>query len=241
LVPFGPRAAPFEREQAPPTSEDQPPSAEDFWGERSAAIHSALQAPSDPADADLGSAEARASHLGRVDRRAVAAVAAGLVAAAVTVIALVSTALGPGRASQHVGGSKAGFAAVFSGGVASILRLDLSRIASARSTAPKVRRASHHQSARTRAHKARSRPTPAARSSVPERATATPATAAGSSAYQPSITDTTTVDSSNTQVVTQPATRPAPPPTASQAGSSRATVSPTGESGALGPVQSPNG
>jgi hypothetical protein len=222
-------------------SEDQPPSAEDFWGERSAAIHSPLQAPLDPADADGGTAGARVSNLGRVDRRAVAAVAASLLAAAVTVIALVSTALGPGEASQHAGGAKVGFATVFSGGVASILRLDLSRIASARPLAPKVRRAPHRQSARRRTHKARPKPTAAARSSVPERATATPATAAGSSAYQPSNTDATTVDSSNTQVDTQPVTRPAPPPTASQAVSSRATVSPTGESGALGPVQSPNG
>ena len=46
LVPFGPRAASRVPDESSPT-DDAAPSAEDFWGERSAAIHSALQAPSD--------------------------------------------------------------------------------------------------------------------------------------------------------------------------------------------------
>ena len=47
LVPFGPRASSEDAEEPPPT-------AEDFWGERSASIHDALQAPADSVDAPAG-------------------------------------------------------------------------------------------------------------------------------------------------------------------------------------------
>src|SRR6202042_1687527 len=94
LVPFGPRAASRVPDESSPT-DDAAPSAEDFWGERSAAIHGALQAPADwaaadPDPTDRGPVGARAIRLRGFDRRAAAAATAGLAAVAVMVVAVVS-------------------------------------------------------------------------------------------------------------------------------------------------------
>ena len=107
LVPFGPRRAESEAPDPPATatSLDAPPSADDFWGERSAAIHGALQAPeswaergslrpsgstrSDGHVTERRSVRARAVRLPRADRRAVAVALAALAAAAVTFVVVV--------------------------------------------------------------------------------------------------------------------------------------------------------
>jgi hypothetical protein len=123
LVPFGPRAS------AP----EAPPSAADFWGERSAAIHDALEAPAEevpavPADASVDVAPPRRRReLGRRGRQRVAAVAAVAVAGLVSVLLAVGV-LGPGRSAPHdAHAAKLDVAAMLSDGVARTLQhgLDL--------------------------------------------------------------------------------------------------------------------
>ncbi len=287
LVPFGPRAASQEPGEPPsttdvpapstdespptadglPTASDPPPSADDFWGERSAAIHGALQAPADwaadstaagstaaesnPDPAARGPVPARAIHLGRSERRVIAAATAGAAAAAVTVIAVVSI-LGAGGSPQPAGGSKAGVAAVLSGGVSRILQLGLARIdasvghegatVAAQSAALRARRTPHHQRAPKPAHKA-----PRSQSTRPSRRTSievATATTASSSAYHPAgigTYDSSNSTRTNTPTDNPPAAHSSPPHPAAQPTPSRATVSSTGESGALGPIHSPNG
>jgi hypothetical protein len=240
LVPFGPRASSRTAEE--PAADEPPPSAEDFWGERSAAIHSALQGPAVPAHGNDGSLGAQSIHRRRVDRRAVASAATGLAIAVLTVVALIASSLGGDAPPRPVSEAKAGFAAVFSGGVSSILRLNLGWIDTARLGAATAWRANHHPSARKPDHKnARPRVTPAVRFSSRIVIVSPPATAAGSRSYHRTSTGATNVTSSNAHVDTEPATRSDSPSRVSRPVSSGATISPTGESGALGPVQSPNG
>ena len=203
-----------------------------------AAIQSALRAPAVGEDADRGSAGAAAIRPGRVDRRAVAGIAAVMAIAAVAVIALASSAFGPGGTPERAPGSKAGLAAVLSGGVSSVFRLDLRRVHVARVATAKARRTPHRPPAPKPDHKiARPRVTLPLRSSVP-------VVSAPAPAYHPPTTDTsysTGAGGTDTHADTPPATRSSPPRSASQPVASRATVSATGESGALGPIQSPNG
>ncbi len=281
LVPFGPRAAspgPDEppstdddavptageapptadelTDDAAPTAGEAPPSAEDFWGERSMAVHGALQAPADWAPVDLAPADPnptpssrvglRAIRLRRFDRRTVAAATAGLAAAAVTVLAVVSI-FGAGAAPQPAGGSKAGVAAVLSGGVSRIFQLGLARIDAsigheaatlvAQSPASRPRRTPHHVRAPKPIHKAPRSP------SRPTSIEVARTTTAPLSAYRPAGTGTydATSEVHTTTPTDTPSARPAPPPSVSQSLPSRATVSSTGESGALGPIHSPNG
>jgi hypothetical protein len=262
LVPFGPRATSVEAKQAPssgkqpppsakqappsaadwlpgagdlpPDAEEPPPSAEDFWGERSAAIHDALRAPV----AAAGGTSVRAP---APRHRLVAATAAGVAIAAVAVFVLVFTLPGPGGSRQPGAGSKVALAAVFSDGLSRILQLGFERIdlsgarhSVARHAVRQVRRSpyspkSNHQTGPP------SQPSVSSAHVVAEGA---PATAASSNSYHRASTDT---NSGSPQAYTAPPSSPAPPPPASQPVSSSATVSPTGESGALGPVQSPNG
>ena len=223
---------------APRSLDAPPPSAEDFWGEHSAAVQSALQAPAVHEDVDSGSGSTPAIRSRRVDRRAVAGVAAVLAIAAVAAIVVASSAFAPGGTPERATGSKVGFAAVLSGGVSSILRLDLRRIHVARGTAAKVRRAPHRPPSPRPDHKTvRRRVTPPVLSS-------TQVVSAPAPAYHPPTTDTsyaTSAGSTDTHADTPPATRSISPRSASRPVASRATVSATGESGALGPIQSPNG
>ena len=136
LVPFGPRSA-------PPEADETPPSPADFWGEQSAELQSAVRGPAVCEDPDDGPDAAPAIRFGRVDRRAMAGVAAVLMIAAATVVALVANSLGPRAAPKPLGGSKIGFAAVLSGGISGVLRLDLGRTAVARVATPKIRRTRH--------------------------------------------------------------------------------------------------
>ena len=148
LVPFGPRAVSLNAEAAPSSDNDEaaPPSAEDFWGERAAAIHDALQAPANPAHPDtrsaglVGAREAsqppgvhgargrpreasRGIRRDGADWRIVLAVAAGVTIAAVVVIAFSSGISRPRAPAQALDRSQAGFAAVLSGGVSNALRV----------------------------------------------------------------------------------------------------------------------
>lgn len=140
LVPFGPRAVSLDAEAAPP-------SAEDFWGERAAAIHDALQAPANahPNSKSAGLAGTpgafqpprvdsvrgrprkaiRGIHvrIASADWRVVAALAAGVAIAVVVVIAFASSISSSRAHSQALGRSQGGFAAVLSSGVSNAMRV----------------------------------------------------------------------------------------------------------------------
>lgn len=222
LVPFGPRA-----NMASPAP---PPAAEDFWGgERSAAIHDAVQAP---AEHWSEPAQPRGLRLGR--RVVVAAAAVGLAIVAATIV--LSGGFGvSGSPHRALGGSKVSVAAVLSSGVSRILKLGLPQI-DVKASAPRARIA-----ARTGG---RARPRPARHTqhlveAVRVRTAVTSvqpvssevAPAAPVSTYHPSETVTHTETSSSTDTQSSPV----------RSTSASAPANATGESGALGPIQSPNG
>jgi hypothetical protein len=227
LVPFGSGAA------APET----PPSAADFWGERSAAIHGALQAPAeDKAELRAGASDGLAAPRPRraiagFGARRVAAVT-GLAAAIAAVAVLATGVLGSsGSAPRTAGTARLNVAAVLSNGVSRTLQrglalLDASagrsrRSPTTRHRASTVRRTPRSRPVFKRVHEtAHSHPIATASSASPAVARSSPPI--GAHTYTP----TTRSDSS---------------PTVHPARSSAATVSPTGESGALGPIASPNG
>jgi hypothetical protein len=266
LVPFGPRA---ESEAPDPpateTGSDAPPSADDFWGERSAAIHGALQAPESWADVDSapsgstrsdgdvterGSVRVRAVRLPRPDRRAAGVAVAALAAAAVAFVVVVP-AFRAGGARPAAGESRAGVAAVFSGGISEILQRGLARFEAglshdgatfaARSAASTARRAQHRVPAPKPHHTAPQ--SSSTGSSRPHSVEVAAASTDSSSVYRPAgagTYDATSEDHTSTSIDTPPA-RSAPPQAPSRSVPTRATVSSTGESGALGPIHSPNG
>lgn len=237
-----------------------PPSAEDFWGERAAAIHDAVQAPAggwpsagaaaaDDArtatNAASGSCSspthgitrtpvsargARARYHGLRSRPLAAAACLAILALAGFALAL--NPLGARTARREVvSGSKLPLASVLSDGVSRALARGLSRIGSP--VAP--HRALIARSARIRRRVAHTRPisrpmhaaTPVASSDI---VTAHPTAATYATHETPAA----------------PAYTPSPPPasvssSAARSSSSSAPVSATGASGALGPIQSPNG
>jgi hypothetical protein len=230
LVPFGPRAS------AP----EAPPSAADFWGERSAAIHDALEAPAEntsdvPADASADAVPPRRRRgLGRRGRQRAAAVAAVAVAGLVSVSLAVGL-LGPSRSAQTDGhAAKLDLAAVLSDGVARTLQrgLDLVDTSAVRDQTPP---AAHH-------HAAAIRRTPRSRQvfkRVHETAHPHPLASASSAAHaSPAVVQSSPPTTVHTY--THP-TDSGTSRTVSRPRSSAASVSPTGQSGALGPIQSPNG
>ena len=232
LVPFGPRAASQRADGALP-SDESPPSAEDFWGERSAAIHDALQAPADDAAA-VGAARTRPPRrsLRGLDRR-ILGVAASLAVAVVVLLAVSSSFSGP---SRPAGGSKAGVAAVFGSGVSRLMQLGLAKldISVPRNLASQV----DSRGARRTPHRA----------SAPRTLRSAPKSShrqvAQLHSARPVSIDTSPVVANYeapTHVDTTPTSRPVQPPFPSRPDASPATVSATGESGALGPIQSPNG
>jgi hypothetical protein len=229
LVPFGPRAS------AP----EAPPSAADFWGERSAAIHDAVQAPAkDGVEVPAGGGEdavtpPRGQRSGRLGGRRVAAVTA-LVIAAVASASLALGLLGPsGSPPYDAHAARLDVGAVLSNGVARTLQHGLALLdaSAGRVYAPPLE---HHTSAIRR--------TPGSRQvfkRVHETAHPHPTASASSVAHAspavvhsppatPVHTYTHATDSGTSRVVSRPR-------------SSAAGVSPTGQSGALGPIQSPNG
>jgi hypothetical protein len=240
LVPFGPRAAAqttgggtVPSDESPPRH-DFPPSAEDFWGERSAAIHHALQAPADePAPVGVAGTRRPRRTRRRLDRRLAAAAAGSLAVAAVVVFAVSSSFSGHGRPA---GGSKVGVAAVFGSGVSRLMQLGLAALdINVPRTLPRLadsrgaRRRPHHPAAR-RTHPSAPKTN---RRQVPQVHSTTPVSIETSHAVA-------NYDAPN-HVDTTPTYRPVQSPQPSQPDASSATVSATGESGALGPIQSPNG
>ncbi len=261
LVPFGRRGREQEPERPPeevaPASfaaSDAPPSAEDFWGERAGGLHDALQAPGeDWIRADNGAPRAAEQAVRRarsvafirpVGRFAIGSarhlrilagprqvVRAGATAVAVAAAAafVISLMLG-GSAAPGAGPADVQATSVLSNGVDRILRLDIPVIAPRRAPAhPAVDR---HGPAATRV---KSRPRYA-----PERVRYTPTAA----------TTTTTVSHPQVQAATAEPGARNPPPATTNDGVSRPSststdssppVTATGQSGALGPIQSPNG
>jgi len=218
LVPFGPRVVSLDAEPAPPSDngEAAPPSAEDFWGERAAAIHDALQAPANPAHPDTRSAglagtrEAsqpprvgaargrprkaiRGISLPGADWRIVAALAAGVAIAAVVVIAFSSGISSPRAPAQAASRSQAGFAAVLSGGVSNALRVARIELSILRGDTAAVARASASR-VRGTPHAART-PKPAQKVMSPP---PSPTASSSSSAAAPSSSTRTETPSSST-------------------------------------------
>jgi hypothetical protein len=229
LVPFGPRASSEDAEEPPPT-------AEDFWGERSASIHDALQAPADSIDPPAGTQARR-----RFDRRPRAAAVGGLAVALVVLIGVVSIVLSPSGAQRPTTGSKVAVAAVFGSGVSRLLHLGLAELTasvppnlSARAAPRTVR----HKTVRT-AHRApATRPTHRAHPQL----SSSPAVSIDT-AHTTTTSPSTNAETSHVETAPTYRSAPSSPPShpASRPAASSATASPTGESGALGPIQSPNG
>jgi hypothetical protein len=207
LVPFGTAAS--------PVTESEPaglaPSADDFWGERSAAIHDAVQAPETPPPADASAPNPR------LPRRSL--LAAGLMAAA----AAVAFVLLSGGSPRHIpGGARLNIAALLNRGAS---KIEPPRIVAQASKTRIVKHIRHRS------------PRPKPKPAPPHH----PISHSAPSTYVARVTTSPTRPTYN-PVVTTPAPRVyrTRPPAASPA-SSGASVSPTGQSGALGPVHSPNG
>ena len=215
------------REHLVPFGQSTPPAADpdlaafapdDFWGERAAAIHAAVQAP------EAGGLEhpptGEPAPKVRVSRRRLHASAAAGVAALAAVVFLL------GGSPGHVtGGPRPNSATILSSGVSRILKGDLPRIV-ARTPTPRIVRHLRHRATRPKLKRAQAEHdnSPAAASTYVARA----------SSPSPQPTYHPSVSSPAPRIVTS--SHPA-----ESAASSRATVSPTGQNGALGPVQSPNG
>lgn len=237
LVPFGRRGQEPEPgperppEEVAPTSfaaSDTPPSAEDFWGERAGGLHDALEAPAEdrgPSSAGDGGHDPVAAPAPEVQRRGLRYVVV-VAAAAIAVAAAIGVALTIGSFNTSTPVTPAATtaqASVLSDGMNRVLRLDLPIIeprpdrahtAVARHTLAVARRTSHPRYVSEPVHYTPSPPTNKAPPSHPS-VEAAPAQAAPATE-----TNSRPVSSSN---------------------ASSAPVTPTGQSGALGPIQSPNG
>jgi hypothetical protein len=236
LVPFGSRGQGHEPErppeEVPPASfaaPDAPPSAEDFWGERAGGLHDALEAPAE----DRGPASAGDRNSGPVvtptsvvqrsgRRRAAVAGAAAIVVAAAAGLVLTIGSFDAGTPATP-GTTKAQVASVLSDGMNRILSLDLPLIeprphrahsSLARHTLTAARRTSHPRYVSEPVHYTPSAPINKAPPSYPS------VEAAPAQAAPPTDTNSRPVSTSS---------------------ASSAPVTPTGQSGALGPIQSPNG
>jgi hypothetical protein len=233
LVPFGPGAsAPEPESDASAPSPEAPPTAADFWGERSAAV----QAPADEAiEADARFAAPRRRRVfGTQARRQVAAVT-GLAVAAAAVVWVMSGVLGPSGSAPHAAGTaKLNMAAVLSNGVSRTLQRGLALVGAsagrsqtppaARHRVPAVRRIARPRPVFKPVHETAHSQLAATANSAPP----APPTVVRSS-------PPTTVQTYAPEIVSGSR------PTVHRSTSSAASVSPTGESGALGPIQSPNG
>lgn len=219
LVSFGPPAPPEPEPEAPPPTPGVPSTADAFWGEDSAAIHDAVEAPAGGrAASEAPRSVPPPTWFGPVSRRALVAAVGLAAAAAVAVFALLAPGSQPGVASH---GARLDIAAILSDGVARISKVQLPRIAPTHRT-PRLR-VVHHTAHRP------------PRITTDERHNSSPA---------PTYAVRATVASA-TPVVHTSALAPTPytsaPPTESTSTHSAAPVTPTGQSGALGPISSPNG
>jgi hypothetical protein len=244
LVPFGPRQRTRggeisdELSAAPlPTPSDSPPSACDFWGERAASLQGPiLDCGPVGADSGMGAHASTAPPTPRAravrGRRLAAVAACGVVAALVgVVLALVplgaGTSHGPG-----LNGAKLPLAALIRNAVDRNLTLAVPRIAprSSHASGLPATRAARVSRKASRGHSVSERVRYTRSAQKPTTASFHPTATASSARVSPAPTGADTA----------PATTSAPPST-TRATSSSAAVSPTGESGALGPIQSPNG
>ena len=260
LVPFGRQEqepeGPAEEASALASAAEAPASASDFWGERAASVHDALQAPAkdwpaanDGAAVGAGAAQPTAATRARLlarlrtrrrfalvqplrlkrpgrRRRVVMAGAAAIAVVAGAALALTSG----GSVRPGAGAANTEVASVLTKGMDRVLSLDLPVIpprpgrahpAVVRHKLAVARVTSHPRAVRERVRYAPSAATTIAAVSHPE---VQAATAQAGTANPP---PTTTSDS-----VSRPSSTSNP---------SSAPVSATGQSGALGPVQSPNG
>ena len=268
LVPFGRRRPPREPHQPFDDStpdgtfaiSDPPPSAEDFWGERAGAIHDALQAPSEdwaaPTDGSGRKTEIRPDERSPRRRRRLVAgrrvghafsptlaspvrrrsLAAGAIVLAVVGVALAVMRFDTGPSASG-GAAKTQVAFVLNDGVSRVLRLSL----------PVIEPRSRHRAVAVR-HSVRV----ARRVSHPHRDVSEPVVTASSdgggvvansqppaTAYSAQLSPATTPPSSTSD--TSRETSSSSTSSGARSTASSAAVSPTGESGALGPVHSPNG
>ena len=256
---LGPREelVPFGRQPIPRDEPDHATSAADFWGEGAAAVHDALQAPVEDAVEDAVEAPVETpaeTPPGRTAGVAAPAhrrvlLASGLGIAAAVIAALASVAFGVhGSPSHPATGARLDMAAVFSGGLSRMLQQGVAiagasatasgghRPAAPRRRARVARRTAHRHSVLKPAHE-RTQPSAPVNQSVaasPDVARATPP-----SAPAPSTSTAPRVGTSEASIT--PARHTSSPAGRGSSQASRATVNPTGESGALGPVQSPNG
>jgi hypothetical protein len=241
LVPLGRHTETREAEPAPAqlTSAsaliaEPPPSAADFWGERSAAIHDAVQAPAGDAGPVKPSRRLGAPALWR------GAAAAGLAIAAAA-ITFVAGGFGAGGSASHAGGgARLDVAAVLSSGVPQMLSRGLALLDGRAIWSPaKVgaqhgprtgQRTGHPHSVFKRVHEAAHQ--------QPGAATSAPANTR--SAYHASVMPTS-AGIGATVHTNRSTTRASLPEPRHAVRSSMAAISPTGQSGALGPITSPNG
>ena len=267
LVPFGrpPTAPDLERSPgdspgSPGDYPGSPPSAEDFWGERSAAIHDAVQAPvqdqatgDEPGEDSLGlappnrivlpririggiprrrtvirSMPRRRTVIGGVPRRRTAV----LTVAGAAVGAAVAAAILSAAPAQHPArDARLNMAAVVSNGVSKLLNVGPPRIIPRAATSRRRLRPVRHIAHRT------PKPPPPVRHHETG-STRTPTYAVRAAPARPAPV----TSSSHPSVVRTPSPRvDTTAPSARPSVSSRASVSPTGQAGALGPVSSPNG
>ncbi len=203
----------------PPTVESEPAefAPNDFWGERSAAIHDVVEGPEPPPSSDPPTRRRGPARLGR--RSLAAACLAG--AAAAVAIVLLST----GSAPHSAGGTRLDIAAIVHSSVRRIAQIHPPRVV-ARPAPPRTVKHVAHDAARRK----RAPAPPQHHTSFP------PATTYVARSTPPPVHPTyhPTVSTPAPHVYTSP--RPA-----ASTASSGAKVSPTGQTGALGPVQSPNG
>jgi hypothetical protein len=212
------------REDLVPFGQSTPPPAEpeldafapnDFWGERAAAIHSVVQAPEDEPAEDRPAGESAKFRVGR--RRLAAAAVLGVAAATALVILL------SGSPNHAAPGARLNIAAIVSSGVSKILQVGPPRIVP-HITPPRTVKHVRHHSPRPKA------PPPRA-----EHHSSTASTyASHASAPSPQPTYHPSLSPPAPRIVTRSHQ-------ARSTSSSGATVTPTGQNGALGPVQSPNG
>jgi hypothetical protein len=208
------------REHLVPFSQAPPPLAEpeldafapnDFWGERAAAIHSAVQAPEDEAPKDPRTAESEMVRSRR--RRLAAATVVGLAVAAAFAFLLI------GSPHRSTSGTRLDIAAILNTGVLRILKGGPPHVV--------VRTVSRQPVRHVRHRIVRPKPAPAR---VEHHSSPAPV---------------------STYVARSTTSSPPPAPAAphivtrthraASTASASATVSATGQNGALGPVQSPNG
>jgi hypothetical protein len=222
LVPFGSQTPPSAEPvpAAGPAPEEFAPTADDFWGERSIAFHAVVPAPDDqrPGDTPDTRPQPPASKPRPGRRRLAAAAALGI--AAVGAIALLLS----GSPHRVVGGARLNIAAILNSGVSMLKGLDPPRIVA--SAAP-----------RTVKHVPHGRPRPKGRTASPRHHTSPPPASTYVAHPTPSHAHATYHASALPLV---PQVRTSAPPTRPST-SSGATVTPTGQYGALGPVQSTNG